>query len=143
MPISLSPGRYCGLKNASLPDADAFGIVAFDQRGSYRKMMGADASYAQLCQVKTEIIDALSQSASAVLTDPIYGMGAALSMTSARRLAAGFGKERLQRRFQLSQNRAYHRLDSAKDPPYRRGCRQIHGLLSPGKAARWQTSWKR
>ncbi len=81
MPTCLSPGRYRGLKNASLPEADTFGIVAFDQRGSYRKMMGADASYAQLCQVKTEIIDALSQSASAVLTDPTYGMGAALRMS--------------------------------------------------------------
>ncbi|MCY4146526.1 MAG: tagatose 1,6-diphosphate aldolase, partial [Chloroflexi bacterium] len=81
MPASLSPGRYRGLKNVSLPAADAFGIVAFDQRGSYRKMMGGTASYAQLCQVKTEIISALSQSASAVLTDPVYGMAAALTMS--------------------------------------------------------------
>lgn len=81
MPTCLSPGRYRGLKNVSLPDADTFGIVAFDQRGSYRNMMGVDASYAQLCQVKTEIIGALSRTASAVLTDPIYGMGAALRMS--------------------------------------------------------------
>ena len=81
MTTTLSPGRYRGLKNTSLPAADTFGIVAFDQRGSYRKMMPADASYAELCQVKTEIIGALSGSASAVLTDPIYGMGAALRMS--------------------------------------------------------------
>ncbi len=81
MPASLSPGRYRGLKSSSLPQVDVFGIVAFDQRGSYRKMMPPDASYATLCQVKAEIIGALSQSASAILTDPTYGMGAALRMS--------------------------------------------------------------
>ena len=80
MPASLSPGRYRGLKSSSLPQADVFGIVAFDQRGSYRKMMPPDASYDLLCQVKSEIIGALSRAASAVLTDPIYGMGAAMHM---------------------------------------------------------------
>lgn len=81
MPAALSPGRYRSLKNASLSEADTFGILAFDQRGSYRKMMPADTSYAALCQVKTEIIGALSGAASAVLTDPIYGMDAALRMS--------------------------------------------------------------
>ena len=80
MPAILSPGRCRGLQTASLADKSAFGIVAFDQRGSYRRMMPPDASYEMLCQVKSEIISALSQSASAVLTDPIYGMGAALQM---------------------------------------------------------------
>ena len=82
MPITLSPGRYRGLKATSLAQADTFGIVAFDQRGSYRRMMPADASYAQLAQVKNEIIGALAQSASAILTDPTYGLNAALTMSA-------------------------------------------------------------
>ena len=81
MPITLTPGRYRGLKSASLAEADVFGIVAFDQRGSYRKMMPPDASYTQLVQVKSEIIGALSQDASAVLTDPIYGLTPAMQMS--------------------------------------------------------------
>ena len=80
MPETLTPGRYRGLKTSSLPEADVFGIVAFDQRGSYRKMMPPDSSYEQLARVKSEIIGALSIEASAVLTDPIYGLGAAMRM---------------------------------------------------------------
>ena len=81
MPQRLSPGRYRGLKTTSLEGADVFGIIAFDQRGSYRKMMPPDASYAHLVQVKTEIIGALSREASAILTDPIYGLGPAMQMS--------------------------------------------------------------
>ena len=81
MPKTLSPGRYRGLKTTSLAGADVFGIVAFDQRGSYRKMMPADASYDQLVQVKSEIIGALSLEASAILTDPIYGLQPAMRMS--------------------------------------------------------------
>ena len=82
MTIQLTPGRYRGLKTSSLADDDVFGIIAFDQRGSYRKMMPAGTSYAQLAQVKNEIIGALSIDASAVLTDPTYGLGAAMNMSS-------------------------------------------------------------
>lgn len=81
MPITLTPGRYRGLKATSLAQGDVFGIVAFDQRGSYRKMMPADASYESLAQVKGEIIGALSQEASAILTDPTYGLEAAMEMS--------------------------------------------------------------
>ncbi len=81
MPKTLTPGRYRGLKTTSLGDADVFGIIAFDQRGSYRKMMPAAASYEQLVQVKSEIIGALSIDASAILTDPIYGLGPAMRMS--------------------------------------------------------------
>ncbi len=81
MPITLSPGRYRGLKTTSLAERDVFGIVAFDQRGSYRAMMPADSSYATLVQVKGEIIGALSKDASAILTDPSYGLGAAMEMS--------------------------------------------------------------
>ena len=72
MPITLTPGRYRGLKSTSLAERDVFGIVAFDQRGSYRKMMPDGASYEMLAQVKGEIIGALSIEASAILTDPTY-----------------------------------------------------------------------
>lgn len=80
MPITLTPGRYRGLKSTSLAARDVFGIVAFDQRGSYRKMMPEGASYEMLAQVKGEIIGALSIEASAILTDPTYGLNAAMEM---------------------------------------------------------------
>ena len=81
MPITLTPGRYRGLKSTSLAQADVFGIIAFDQRGSYRQMMPAGASYETLVQVKGEIINALSKEASAILTDPTYGLKAAMEMS--------------------------------------------------------------
>lgn len=80
MPLTLSPGRYRGLKATSLAEADVFGIVAFDQRGSYRRMMPPDSSYEDLARVKREVIGALSRAASAILTDPTYGLGAAMRM---------------------------------------------------------------
>ena len=82
MPITLTPGRYRGLKSTSLAEGDVFGIIAFDQRGSYRSMMPADASYETLAQVKGEIIGALSKEASAILTDPTYGLNAAMRMNA-------------------------------------------------------------
>ena len=82
MPKTLTPGRYRGLKTSSLAEADVFGIVAFDQRGSYRRMMPPDSSYAHLAQVKNEIIGALSRDASAILTDPTYGLAAAMGMSA-------------------------------------------------------------
>ena len=81
MPITLTPGRYRGLKTTSLAEGDVFGIIAFDQRGSYRKMMPAGASYETLTQVKGEIIGVLSIDASAILTDPTYGLNAAMRMS--------------------------------------------------------------
>ncbi len=81
MPNTLTPGRYRGLKSTSLAEGDVFGIIAFDQRGSYRKMMPADAGYETLTQVKREIIGALSIDASAILTDPTYGLNAAMEMS--------------------------------------------------------------
>ena len=81
MPTALTPGRYRGLKSSSLAEADVFGIIAFDQRGSYRKMMPPGASYESLAQVKGEIIGALAKDASAILTDPTYGLSAAMEMS--------------------------------------------------------------
>lgn len=80
MTIQITPGRYRGLKTTSLPDHDIFSIVAFDQRGSYRRMMPDGTSYDDLVQVKVEIISALSKRASAILTDPIYGLSPAMHM---------------------------------------------------------------
>lgn len=82
MPITLSPGRFRGLKTTSLAGRDVFGIVAFDQRGSYRRMMPSASSYDDLARVKNEVIGALSLEASAILTDPTYGLGAAMRMNS-------------------------------------------------------------
>lgn len=81
MPSTLSPGRFRGLKSSSLAEADVFGIIAFDQRGSYRKMLPPDTGYDQLVQVKSEIIGALSIDASAILTDPVYGLRPAMQMS--------------------------------------------------------------
>ncbi len=81
MPNTLTPGRYRGLKATSLAEADVFGIIAFDQRGSYRKMLPPDTGYEQLVQVKSEIIDALSVDASAILTDPVYGLRPSMQMS--------------------------------------------------------------
>ena len=80
MPLTLSPGRFRGLKTTSLAGRDVFGIVAFDQRGSYRRMMPPASSYDDLARVKNEVIGALSLEASAILTDPTYGLGAAMRM---------------------------------------------------------------
>lgn len=76
----LTPGRFRGLKSSSLSGQDVFGIVAFDQRGSYRRMMPPGSSYSDLVRVKNEVIGALSREASAILTDPMYGLGAAMGM---------------------------------------------------------------
>lgn len=80
MTTQITPGRYRGLKSTSMADKDIFGIVAFDQRGSYRRMMPDGTSYDDLVQVKVEIISALSHHASAILTDPIYGLSPAMHM---------------------------------------------------------------
>ena len=81
MPSTLTPGRYRGLKSTSLAEADVFGIIAFDQRASYRKMLPPATGYDQLVQVKSEIISALSLDASAILTDPVYGLRPAMQMS--------------------------------------------------------------
>lgn len=81
MTQKITPGRYRGLKTASLAHADIFGIVAFDQRGSFRQMMPKGTSHEKLVQVKVEIIEALSRQASAILTDPIYGLYPAMRMS--------------------------------------------------------------
>ena len=79
MSTQLTSGRYRRLKTTSTT-SDRFAILAFDQRGSYRRMLPT-ADYDQLTQIKREIIGALAPHTSAVLTDPIYGLGAAMAMS--------------------------------------------------------------
>ncbi|MEM9955403.1 MAG: tagatose 1,6-diphosphate aldolase [Chloroflexota bacterium] len=81
MTKQISPGRYRGLKTTSLATQNIFGIVAFDQRGSYRRMMPDGSSYEHLVQVKNEIIGALALNATAILTDPTYGLYATMQMS--------------------------------------------------------------
>ena len=81
MSIQITPGRYRGLKTTSLANQEVFGIVAFDQRGSYKTMMPDGTPYNELVQVKVEIISALAKHASAILTDPSYGLSPAMHMS--------------------------------------------------------------
>lgn len=81
MTTQITPGRYRGLKATSLSEKDIFGIIAFDQRGSYQQMMPDGTSYDDLVQVKVDIIGALSKYASAILTDPKYGLKPSLHMS--------------------------------------------------------------
>lgn len=81
MSQSISPGRWRGLKTTSLKNNDVFGILAFDQRGSYRRMLPENTPYQEAVTIKEEIVGSLTQHATAVLLDPIYGLGPAMKMT--------------------------------------------------------------
>lgn len=70
---TLTPGRWRGLKTAS-SRMNVFNILAFDQRGTYRKMLPPDTSYEAAAQMKRDIVVALSFHASAVLLDNQYGL---------------------------------------------------------------------
>lgn len=80
MKTTLTPGRWRGLKTTSTRD-QVFTILAFDQRGSYRKMLPADSTYEGAVQIKTEVVVALSYHASAVLLDHEYGLHPAMQMS--------------------------------------------------------------
>ena len=80
MTQEITPGRYRGLKTTSLSEADVFGIIAFDQRGSYQRMLPDNTSFDEMVQIKVDIIGALSNYASAILTDPSYGLLPAMHM---------------------------------------------------------------
>ena len=55
MTKQITPGRYRGLKVSSLANQDVFGIVAFDQRGSYRRMMPEGTPYSRSLEVLAQI----------------------------------------------------------------------------------------
>lgn len=81
MSETLSPGRWRGLQRTST-DKAIFTILAFDQRGSYQKMLPATVGYSEAVSIKTEIVEALSPHTSAVLLDPDYGLLPAARMSS-------------------------------------------------------------
>jgi tagatose 1,6-diphosphate aldolase len=77
MAQSLSPGRWHGLKQTSI-DGDVFTIMAFDQRGTYRKMLPENSTHEMAADIKREVVAALSPHASAVLLDTEYGFQSSL-----------------------------------------------------------------
>ncbi len=76
---TLTPGRWRGLKSTS-SRMNVFNILAFDQRGTYRKMLPPDTSYEAAAQMKRDIVVALSFHASAVLLDNQYGLQSVVDM---------------------------------------------------------------
>ena len=76
---TLTPGRWRGLKTTS-SRKNVFNILAFDQRGMYRKMLPPDTSYEAAAQMKHDIVMALSFHASAVLLDNQYGLQSVVDM---------------------------------------------------------------
>ena len=79
MTTTLTPGRWRGLKSTSLSN-NIFAILAFDQRGSYRKMLPADTSYETAVEIKSEVVVSLSYHTSAALLDNQYGLPAIQQM---------------------------------------------------------------
>lgn len=76
----LTPGRWRGLKTTS-SDSHVFTIVAFDQRGSYEKMLPDNFDFDDAVTIKREVVSKLSPHASAILLDATYGLAAALTMS--------------------------------------------------------------
>jgi len=76
----ITPGRWRGLKSTSKA-GDIFTILAFDQRGSYRRMLPDGTSYEAAVQIKEDVVIPLSHHASAVLLDSTYGLTPALKMS--------------------------------------------------------------
>ncbi len=79
MTKAMTPGRWRGLKQTSM-DGDVFTILAFDQRGTYRKMLPENSSYDTAVDIKREVVTALSPHASAVLLDTDYGLPSMLNV---------------------------------------------------------------
>ncbi len=79
MTLTLTPGRWRGLKTTS-SRKNVFNILAFDQRGTFRKMLPPDTSYEVAAQMKRDIVVALSYHSSAVLLDNQYGLQSVVDM---------------------------------------------------------------
>ncbi len=77
---TLTPGRWRGLKTTGTDD-HVFTIMAFDQRGTYEKMLPASCTYADAVNIKQEVVVTLSPYTSAVLLDPTFGIPAAMHMS--------------------------------------------------------------
>lgn len=78
----LSMGQIRGL-SATSTDEGVFTILAFDHRQSFVRMLSQAApdstDYDSVAQRKSTIVRALGQHASAVLLDPIYGVGGVIA----------------------------------------------------------------
>lgn len=92
MTVQLTSGRWRGLKTTSLKEQEIFGIVAFDQRGSYRRMLPETTSYQEAVTIKEEVVSAMALNASAVLLDAIYGLGPAMKMSGQSGLVMSYEK---------------------------------------------------
>ena len=79
MTQTLTPGRWRGLISTSDSDR-TFTIMAFDQRGTYERMLPENTTYDAAVRLKQEVVSALSPNTSAILLDATYGLSAALSM---------------------------------------------------------------
>lgn len=79
MTQTLTPGRWRGLKTTS-SRKNIFNILAFDQRGTYRKMLPPDTDYDTAAQMKRDIVVSLSFHATAVLLDNEYGLQSLVDM---------------------------------------------------------------
>ncbi len=75
----LTPGRWRGLRATSTAN-NTFNILAFDQRGTYRKMLPEGSSPETAVKIKRQIVVELSTHVSAVLLDAEYGLEPALAM---------------------------------------------------------------
>ena len=91
MKQTLTPGRWRGLKTTSTPN-HIFTILAFDQRGAYRKMLPEGTSYVEAAQIKQDIVRPLSFHASAVLLDAEYSLNAVLTMAGSSGLLMALEK---------------------------------------------------
>jgi tagatose 1,6-diphosphate aldolase len=105
---TLTPGRWRGLKTTSTRD-HIFTILAFDQRGSYRKMLAEGTDYPTAVNIKTEVVVALSYHASAVLLDHEYGLHPALKMSGGSGLLLSVEKSG------YSGDSTYRRIDFIDD----------------------------
>lgn len=76
-----TPGRWRGLKGTSR-EGDKFAILAFDQRGSYRRMLPEKTTFEAAVDIKTEVVSTLSEHTSAVLLDYVYGYKPALELAN-------------------------------------------------------------
>jgi tagatose 1,6-diphosphate aldolase len=79
-PIAVSPGRWRGLVSASTNEG-SFAILAFDQRGNYRRLLREDATFEDAVAIKREVIEGLDSCVSGVLLDYVYGYDAAMSLS--------------------------------------------------------------
>lgn len=91
MKETITPGRWRGLMTTSNAE-QVFTILAFDQRGSYRRMLPDDTPYADAVALKRRVIRTLSPHASAVLLDPVYGLMPAMDVAGTSGLLMAYEK---------------------------------------------------